>query len=49
MKYLAVTTINVTKSGYTPICVVGHGVTNGDNGNYYQWCTAYKGYLSSTS
>lgn len=39
-----VTTINVAKSGYTPICIVGHGVT----GTTSSWCQTYCWSLSGT-
>ena len=41
----AVTTIDVTKSGYTPICIVGHGVT----GTTSTSCQTYRWSLSGTT
>ena len=39
------TTIDVTKSGYTPIGIVGHGMT----GTNATWCFAYSRVLSGTT
>lgn len=48
----AATTINITitKSGYTPLCIVGAGVVNGEtNGANYTWCTIYNAYLMNST